>query len=54
MQKQKAKQMFFELFWFYKERARKDQAQLSKSKPKRDRISSTNFNNAPKPYKANS
>ena len=51
--KQKAKQTFFWAFQFYKTRAQEDQAQLSQFKPKRDRISSTNFNYAPKPYKAN-
>ena len=32
--------------------SKKTKHELSKSKPKRDRISSTNFKNAPKPYKA--
>ena len=53
MQKTKSKTNVFWAFYFYKTRAQKDQAQLSQFKPKRDRISSTNFNYAPKPYKAN-
>jgi len=53
MQKQKAKQMFFGLFSFIKQELQKNQEPLSQSKPKRDRISSINLNNAPKPYKAN-
>ena len=50
--KQKEKQMFFGLFSFIKQELNKTKHKLSQSKPKRDRISSINFNYAPKPYKA--
>ena len=52
MQKTKSKTNVFGLFSFIKQELQENQEQLSQSKPKRDRISSINLNNAPKPYKA--